>query len=81
MNHLAPWSLLKPNPNVCQVCAVDHAPELPHNAQSLHYQYQFYDEHGRWPKWRDAMAHCSEEMKAHWIRELSAKGVKMEELV
>lgn len=28
--------------------------------------YKFYFEHGRWPTWADAMAHCSDEVKAAW---------------
>lgn len=48
----------------CPMCAVKHDPEMPHNQQSLAYQYKFYDEHGRWPTWHDAMEHCSKEIKA-----------------
>ena len=50
----------------CPECAVKHDPELPHNRDSLAYQYKFYDKNGRWPTWEDAMAHCSEEVKDAW---------------
>lgn len=63
-------TLLGPPPDVCQVCAVDHQHDQPHNQQSLHYQYHFYSEHGRWPTWSDAMAHCTEDTKAQWRKHL-----------
>lgn len=61
----------KPPWGKCPVCATEHEPELPHNLQSLAYQYRFYDEHGRWPTWDDAMAHCTDEVKALWMEALS----------
>jgi hypothetical protein len=61
-------------PGTCPECAVDHPPELPHNQQSLRYQYTFYAQRGRWPTWADALAHCSPEMQAIWKRELIARG-------
>ena len=63
-------TLLPPSPDVCQTCASDHEPEEPHNQRSLFYQYSFMAEHGRWPVWADALAHCSEEMREMWIVEL-----------
>jgi hypothetical protein len=63
-------TMLPPPPSVCQECAVDHKPEYPHNQQSLAYQYYFYARHGRWPTWTDAMAHCTDEEKAYWRKEL-----------
>ena len=66
--------LLPPRPGVCPICATDHAPELPHNAAAMYYQYRFYGVRGRWPTWADAVAHCTAEMKAHWERELRARG-------
>ena len=64
-------------PGTCPECAVAHEPEQPHNAQSLAYQYKFYDKHGRWPTWTDAMDHCSDEIKAQWIEALTERGVKL----
>ena len=61
----------------CPECAVKHEPEQPHNCQSLAYQYKFYDQHGRFPSWTDAMAHCSPEIKAFWIKQLTSRGVKI----
>lgn len=72
------FKMLPPKPDVCQECAVKHDPEQPHNQQSLYYQYAFWGEHGRWPTWMDAMAHCSEEIKTKWIAALKEKGVKLE---
>lgn len=78
MGHLGPFKLLPAPPGVCLQCAVGHPPEFPHNAQSLHYQYWFYDQNGRWPDWRDAMAHCDEEMKNFWREELKKRGVDID---
>ncbi len=64
--YLGPWSLLPTAPGTCPECAVKHEPKQPHNAESLHYQYYFYGQHGRWPTWDDALAHCSEQVKAWW---------------
>lgn len=64
----------------CKVCATEHEKEFPHNLLSLHYQYVFYDENGRWPTWTDAMAHCTEEIKTIWKKELEQRGVEMEEI-
>lgn len=73
--HLGDFGILPPPKDTCQVCAVKHEPELPHNAQSMFYQYNFYNEHGRWPTWKDAIEHCDDAMKELWKKELIAKGV------
>lgn len=70
--------LLPPAPGTCPECGVQHDPGLPHNQQSLYYQYHFFQENGRWPTWSDAMAHCSDEMKSFWKKELSKRGVTPE---
>lgn len=64
-------------PGTCPLCAVAHRPELPHNRDSLTYQYKFFDEHGRWPTWEDAMAHCPEDIKEFWKIELRKRGVNV----
>ena len=64
-------------PGTCPECAAKHEPEQPHNQRSLCYQYKFYDQHGRWPKWADAMAHCSEDVKKVWIHALSEHGIEV----
>lgn len=61
----------------CPECALKHDPKQPHNQQSLFYQYKFYGQHKRWPTWKDAMEHCSDEVKEFWIRELSEQGIKI----
>lgn len=67
-------TLLPCSLDVCQECAVKHEPEMPHNAQSLYYQYRFYGNNGRWPTWDDAIEHCDETTKQQWIGELSKRG-------
>ncbi len=78
--NLGGFRLLGKTPEgTCAECAVAHAPEQPHNQQSLHWQYHFRERHGRWPTWHDAMRHCTAEVKAHWLRELAGHGVDVGE--
>lgn len=72
------FMLLPPKPDVCQECAVDHPPEYPHNRDSLFYQCIFYQTNGRWPTWKDAMAHCDDATKEAWKKALTERGVKIE---
>jgi hypothetical protein len=69
------FALLPPGPDVCQICAVDHPPELPHNRESLFYQCKFFLDYKRWPTWSDAMAHCSDDIKRQWTEALLKRGV------
>lgn len=69
------WSLLPPHPDLCQECAVKHDPGMPHNRDSMYYKIKFEAEHGRYPQWSDAIAHCSPEMQAAWKAELEQRGV------
>lgn len=62
--------LLPPKRDVCPICAMDHKPTDPHNAQSMYYQYRFYGVRGRWPTWADAIAHCSPEVRDYWKQAL-----------
>lgn len=61
----------------CPECAVAHDPEQPHNQQSLYWQYKFYNKHGRWPTWKDAMAHCPEKIKQFWVSALKERGIEV----
>jgi hypothetical protein len=74
--HLKPFVLIGKVPKgTCPECAVAHDPSQPHNQHSLAYQYKFYDMHGRWPTWADAIAHCSEEVKKFWTEALLEHGI------
>lgn len=75
---MAELKLVPAPPGTCPECAVAHSPDLPHNANSLHYQYRFHGDHGRWPDWRDAMAHCSEKVQRLWVHALSEEGIDVE---
>jgi len=70
--------LLPPAAHLCQTCGSDHEPHLPHNAQSLYYGMAFQMQHGRAPNWIDAMAHCSDDMKALWREKLIEFGVDVD---
>lgn len=72
--------ILPPKPGTCPECAVAHDPEQPHNRDSLFYQMRFYQKHGHFPTWGDAMAHCSEAVKALWREALAERGVAPEQL-
>lgn len=58
--------LLPPKPGTCVICAVNHPPEMAHDATSLYYQYRFLGVRGRWPTWADAVAHCDPDVQAAW---------------
>jgi hypothetical protein len=52
------FHILPPTGDCCQVCGKQHEPSMPHDCQSLVYQFQFRGAQGRWPTWEDAAAHC-----------------------
>lgn len=79
--HLSSFMLLPAKPGTCQECAVKHDESQPHNRNSLYYQYHFYNEHGFWPTWGDALAHCDDDdIREYWKTELKSKGVTDDEL-
>lgn len=71
------WKILPPKPDHCQICAKKHDPEIPHDKNSLYYQMCFENEHGRWPTWADAMAHCSDDVKEQTKEVLKKHGIKV----
>lgn len=70
-------TLLPPAADKCQQCAVKHSPEQPHDGNSMFYQYYFRKQHDRWPTWKDAMEHCSPEMRKFWEEKLRHYGVNI----
>lgn len=74
----ATWTIIgTPRPGACSQCFIEHHPAFPHDAQSLQYQYRFNAEHGRWPTWEDAMAHCDDEVYEAFREGLAAQGVEV----
>lgn len=71
------FMMLRPAPDLCQTCAWKHEPDMPHNRDTLYYQTKFNLNKKRWPTWRDAMAHCTPEMKQSWANLLREKGVEV----
>ena len=67
--------ILPPMRGSCPICAAMHEEALPHKRNSIYYQMKFRQQHGRFPTWEDAMAHCTEEMKAAWREDLAAMGL------
>lgn len=74
----AQWGLLPPASDVCQICAVKHDKDEPHNKNSLYYQMRFKLEHNRYPTWKDALSHCPVKIKKLWERELINAGERLE---
>lgn len=70
--------ILPPREGRCPVCAATHAPELPHNKDSLYYQMRFRQQHGRFPTWKDATAHCSPEAKRFFADEYAKRGISID---
>jgi hypothetical protein len=68
-------TLLPYAPDVCQECATKHDPKMPHNQQSLYYQYKFYQQNGHWPTWEDALSYCTPEVQDFWRDSLKKRGV------
>lgn len=75
--HIGTFAMLPARPGACPECAVKHDPKLPHDQQSLFYQYKFFGDNVCWPSWEDAMAHCSDEMKEAWRWALREQGVEI----
>lgn len=53
-------------PKICPDCLTEHLPLAPHDKESLFYNCTFFGQHGRWPTWSDAIAHCSQETRSLW---------------
>jgi hypothetical protein len=77
--HLGELKMLPAKEGTCGECATEHLEHEPHNQQSMFYQYHFYNNHGRWPTWADAMEHCERGIKDHWIKELKKHGIEVVE--
>lgn len=75
------FTMLPPAPGKCQVCAAEaHGDEMPHNRDSLFYQFWFQAQHDRSPTWADAMLSCSDEVRRTWLTELRRCGVSEEKI-
>ncbi|GIP08809.1 hypothetical protein J1TS5_09790 [Paenibacillus macerans] len=70
-------ALISAAPILCQKCRKKHDPQHPHNQDSLYWKFTFFEKHGRWPTWTDAMEHCSDEVKSQWIKVLKQKGIEV----
>lgn len=65
-----------PAPGGCRICGAVHDPEQPHDRDSLYYQNRFFRRCGRFPTWEDAMAHCSDEVKAAFRTKLRERSTE-----
>lgn len=77
------WQMFPPPADGCPECAIEHPSAQPHNLSSLTYQYSFRLKEAkagreeRWPTWRDAMAHCTQEVQASWTAALKQRGIEV----
>lgn len=76
---VVPFKVLPPAEGLCKECARGHEPDEAHDAQSLVYQYTFFARGGRWPTWRDAVAHCDPVVRGAWIEKLREHGAWLAE--
>lgn len=56
--------MLPPPPDKCQICAVRHNVNLPHDPNTLYYKMYMTNFVGREATRAEAMKHCDEEMVA-----------------
>lgn len=75
MDNIEEIKIRAPGPKLCPRCATAHAPGQPHDRDSLYYQNWFYKRNKRFPTWTDAMAHCTEKVKAEYSALLSRRGI------
>lgn len=73
--HMGTMALLPPPAKACQECSREHHPSLPHDRDSLYYNTLFEMRNDRPPTWKDAMEHCTEDVKQQWIAMYADRGV------
>jgi len=78
MDNIEVIKIRAPGPKLCPRCAIAHAPEQPHDRDSLYYQNWFFKRYKRFPTWTDAMAHCPDEVKAGYAVTLAKRGIAIE---
>ena len=77
----ATLKMLPPGPGLCPVCAAQaHGDEMPHNRDSLYYQWWFASTYGRPPTWADAALSCSDETKVRLKKHLIEFNVPIEKM-
>ncbi len=67
----------------CSECGREHDEGLPHDLQSMVYQYAFRNRTARegderWPTWLDAMAHCTPATRGLWISAMREHGIQLD---
>lgn len=55
--------VMPPPKGMCPECGQDHDPGWMHDVNSAIYWLRFIKRHDRRPRWSDAMAHCSPEIR------------------
>jgi hypothetical protein len=71
------FTMLPPPADKCQCCAVAHPTDQPHDATSLYYAFWIKKTYGREATWNEALAHCPEAVKSHWVYNLHKIGIDL----
>ena len=79
MDSIDEIKIVAPGPRACKICATNHKPGQPHDRDSLYYQNWFRKRHKRFPTWNDAMAHCTDEVKAEYRAILAKRGIHLDD--
>ena len=69
------WTLLRPAPGLCEVCATKHEPHEPHNPDSIYWQTARHVAGEPLPTWADALAHVKDPLRQAWVEALAERGV------
>ena len=65
----------------CPECGEEHSSNMAHNAFTFVYRLKFYDKHGRFPTWKDAMSHLADEDKDFCIYILQRENIDVNALL
>lgn len=74
-------NFIKARPGACPECNADHHVSQAHRWGSDFYMNGFFDKHGVYPTWGDALAHCREDVRMNWEQVLLAQGVTADEMI
>ncbi len=69
------WTLLRPAPDACPLCARKHESDAPHDPRSLYWGTARKIAGLPAPTWTEALAHVPAEARARWIEILATHGI------
>lgn len=81
MSDRAKLNFLQVPEGACPECGAIHHPSQPHKWGEEFYMHDFFEKHGVYPSWGDALAHCREDVRNNWRGILLEAGVTSDQLV